>query len=376
MAESLEKSRGRLVYMLGIAALVTCLVLVCLLLLARHRAVTEESTRRLAGIKAGSRVQVALAKSSPREQILTFTGEARPYASVTLYAKVSGYLKKIMVDKGDRVERGELLALIDSPELENQYLAALADAGNKRNFANRELALVRDGIISKQEADDALAAAKTAEANCAALRSQKGYLVIRAPFAGIVTARFADPGALLQSAATGQTQALPIVTLSATERLRIYLYLDQKSSSQVRLGDRGMVADATRPEHKYSARVGRISGELDPKSRTMLCELDFANRPERIPAGGFVRVTLTLAAPAFVQVPALAVYSRGERSFVAVVGDGNRVSFRQVSVAESDGKLISLGGGVKEGERVALNPGTGLAEGDLVQPVPISTGKP
>jgi membrane fusion protein, multidrug efflux system len=363
-----EKSSGRLVHILGITALVTCLILICLMIFVRHRAVNKELDSRRAGIKAGAHVQVAVASPSPKERIITLTGEARPYANVTLYSKVSGYLKKINVDKGDRVERGDLLALIDSPELENQYQAALVDAKNKRVFANRELALVRDGIISKQEADDAVAAAKTAEANSAALRSQKGYLEIRAPFAGIVTARFADPGALMQSAATGQTQALPVVTLSATDRLRIYLYLDQKSAGQVKLGDRGVVADAARPELKFPAQVSRISGELDPRSRTMLCELDFANRPEKIPAGGFVQVSLTMAAPPYVQVPATAVYTRGEQSFVAVVGNDNRVAFRKVTVAESDGKLLSLSEGLKGGERVALNPGTGLTEGELVQP--------
>ncbi len=113
---------------------------------------------------------------APRERTITLTGEARPYANITIYSKVSGYLKEIRVDKGDRVERGQLLARIDSPELESQYRAALADAKNKRVFANRELVLVQDGIISKQEADDALAAAATSEANSAALRNQLGPL--------------------------------------------------------------------------------------------------------------------------------------------------------------------------------------------------------
>ena len=362
-------SSGRLVYILGIAALVICLVLIFLLVFFKHRSVTKELASRQAGIKAGTRVQVAVVTQAPRERTITLTGEARPYANITIYAKVSGYLKEIRVDKGDRVERGQLLARIDSPELGNQYRAALADAKNKRVFANRELALVQDGIISKQEADDALAAAATSEANSAALRSQMGYLQVRAPFAGVVTARFADPGALLQSAATGQTQALPIVTLSVTDRLRIYLYLDQKSAGQVRLGDRGVVADSARPEVRIPAQVSRISGELDPKSRTMLCELDLPNKPERIPPGGFVQVTLTMATPPYLQIPAEGVVTRGEQSLVAVVGNDNKVAFRKVTVADSNAKQVRISDGMQRGERVALNPGTGLTEGELVQPV-------
>jgi membrane fusion protein, multidrug efflux system len=369
MADHEDKSAGRLVHILGVCAVLACLILICLLLMLRHRSVSKEQQSRQADIRAGAHVQVAIVAPAPKERTITLTGEARPYASVTLYAKVSGYLKQIKVDKGDRVKQGQLLALIASPELESQYQAAHADARNKRVFANRELALVKDGIISQQEADDALTAARTAEANSAALKSQLGYLQVRAPFAGVVTARFADPGALMQSAATGQTQALPVVTLSTSDRLRIYLYLDQKSAGQVRLGDRAVVTDSARPESRFPAQVSRISGELDPKSRTMLCELDLDNTSGKIPAGGFVQVALTLAAPPYLQIPASAVYSQGEQSLVAVIGNDNRVSFRKVTIAESDGKLLKLSGGVQQGERVALTPGTGLTEGELVQPV-------
>ena len=109
-------SSGRLVYILGIAALVICLVLIFLLVFFKHRSVTKELASRQAGIKAGTRVQVAVVTQAPRERTITLTGEARPYANITIYAKVSGYLKEIRVDKGDRVERGQLLARIDSPD--------------------------------------------------------------------------------------------------------------------------------------------------------------------------------------------------------------------------------------------------------------------
>ena len=369
MADNEAKPEGRIVYLLGVAAVLLCLILVSLLLFFRHRSLRDEQQSRQAGLRAGSRVQVALASPAPSERRVTLTGEARPYATVTLYAKISGYLKEIRVDKGDRVGFGELLARIDSPELESQYQAALAEAKDKRAFANRELALLKDGIISRQEGEDAVAAAKSAEANAAALKTQKEYQLIRAPFAGVVTARFVDPGALLQSATTGQSSALPLVTLSKTDRLRVYLYLDQKSAGQVRLGDRAQVADVAKSAQKLPALVSRISGELDPRSRTMLCELDMDNSEGKLLAGGFVQATLTLAAPPYLQVPATAVYTREEKSFVAVVTGDNRVHFRQVTVAESDGKLIRLSEGVQEGERVALNPGTGLVEGELVQPV-------
>lgn len=369
MTESGSKPAGMIVYILGSIAIVVCISLVILLLFLRHRSVGKEQRNLQAGIRAGTRVQVVVARQSPRERKVSLTGEARPFVTATLYAKVSGYLKEIPVDKGDRVEKGALLARIDSPELESQYRAALADARNKRAFARRERALLKDGVISQQEADDALAAAKSAEATAAALKTQKEYQVIRAPFAGVVTARFADPGALLQSAATGQTGALPVVTLSRTVRLRVFLYLDQKSAAAVKIGDSAIVSDATRPDVKLPAKVSRISGELDPKSRTMLCELDIDNQEGKLLAGSFVQVMLTLAAPPSVQVPSTAVYTSEERSVVAVIDGNNRVRFREVRVADSDGKQVQLSEGVVAGERLALNPGTGLREDELVQPV-------
>jgi len=363
------KTGGKVVHLLGYTALVITVVLILLLVFFRHRSVEKEQRARQDALKAGTRVQVVEAAPPPSLRTLTLTGEARPYATATLYAKVSGYLKEIAVDKGDRVRAGSFIARIESPELDSQYRAALADAQNKRAFANRERALLKDGIISQQEASDAVAAASTAEANAAALRIQKEYQVIKAPFDGVVTARFVDPGALVQSAATGQTSALPVVTLSRLNRLRIYLYLDQKSAARVKVGDRAEVYDAARPERKLPATVSRISGELDPRSRTMLCELDMANPEAILLAGGYVQATLEIAAPPYPQVPASAVYTQEEKSYLAVVGADNRVHFREVTVSDSDGKQITVAEGVQVGERVALTPGTGLVEGELVQPV-------
>ncbi|GFO53956.1 RND transporter MFP subunit [Geomonas sp. Red276] len=364
-----EKSKVRLIHILGVSAVVVCLVTIVILLLVRRHDVSKEEKARAAGITSGARVQVAVANKGPAQRTLTFTGEARPYATATMYAKVSGYLKEIPVDKGDKVGKGDLLARLESPELVSQYRSVLADAVNKRTFAKRELSLLRDGIISQQEADDAVTAAKSAEANAAALRDQMRYLVIQAPFDGMVTARFADPGALVQTASAGQTAALPLVTLSKTDRLRVFIYLDQKSAGMVKVGDQATISDPARPERKLPGQVARISGELDPKTRTMLCEVDMDNYEQSLLAGGFVDVKLTVAAPPYVQVPATAVYTREEKTMVAVIGEDNRVRYRPVTVADSNGKQLRLSEGVREGDRVALNPGTGLTEGELVQPV-------
>ena len=213
------------------------------------------------------------------------------------------------------------------------------------------------------------AAAQVAEATAASLKVQKEYEVLRAPFNATVTARFADPGALVQNATTSQTATLPIVALSETDRLRVYVYLDQRNAAFVRVGNRAEVVDAARPEVRRSARVSRKSGEIDLKSRTLLVELDLDNREGRFLAGGFVQVTLKLQTPIYVQVPVDGLLVRGEKTFVGVVDSDNRVTFRSVTVVDSDGTRASLGSGLAAGERVVLNPGTGIVEGEVIQPV-------
>lgn len=147
---------------------------------------------------------------SDAERSVSLSGEARPYASVTLYAKVSGYVREIRVDKGDMVRRDQVLALLDSPETDRQYDAALADAHSKRLFTDRNSSLLKEGVVSQQDYDSAEAAARTAEATAESLRILKGYEAIHAPFSGTITARFVDPGALVQSATANQTAAQPV----------------------------------------------------------------------------------------------------------------------------------------------------------------------
>jgi RND family efflux transporter MFP subunit len=295
-------------------------------------------------------------------------GEARPYANVTLYSKISGYIQEIRVDKGDKVQADQVIAIIDSPELNKLHAAAVADAKNKRVDAERARYLLSTGSMSAQNAEAMETSAKVAEENSLALKAQKDYEVIRAPFAGTVTARYADPGALVQSADTSQTTALPVVTLSQTDRLRAYIYPDQKIASSVRVGDLVEVSDATRPEVKLSAAVSRTSGELDPKTRTLLVEIDLDNSRGEILANSFVQVKLSIRVPATVEIPAGALAIRDNKPHVAVVSKDDKVNFRSVSVLQSDGKRIRVLSGVREGERVVISPGEGLVEGEKVQP--------
>ena len=233
-------------YLLGFLVLAGAALLLHRLIKTQNARVITEVEARETVAKAGPRVLVARVKRAPAERTITLIGEANPFATATLYAKVSGYLKEIKIDKGDHVEQNQLLAVIESPETDHQYQSAAADARNKQVNAQRAAALVKRQMISQQDADQASTEAQMAAANVAMLGTLKGYEILRAPFAGTVTSRYADPGALLQSAAN----SLPLVTVAQTALLRVYVYPDQGDAVFVHAGTPAEIAmpRAARPQ--------------------------------------------------------------------------------------------------------------------------------
>jgi membrane fusion protein, multidrug efflux system len=364
-----EKKRGVPLVVGGVLVIIVAIILVAALVIKKEAGLREERSRLETGQKAGQRVYVVTATPAPDTRSVVMTGEARPYATVTLYSKVSGYIREIRVDKGEHVERGQVLAVIESPEIDRQVDAAAADARSKGEDARRARRLFPGKGISQQDLERAEAAAQIAEANLASALSQKEYELIRAPFAGTVTVRYVDPGALVQSAVNAQTTALPVVVVSRTDRLRVYVYMDQRNANFVRVGDQADILDTARPEVRLAAMVTRISGELDPRTRTLLTELEVGNHSGKILAGSFVQVNLRVRTGSHVEVPAEALTVRGEKPYVAVLGTDSKVRIRPVTIAESDGKTLRLREGIKAGEKVVVSPGAGLADGEHVQPV-------
>jgi RND family efflux transporter MFP subunit len=368
------RRRSALVYLAGLGALVLVAFGVITLDARRKSQAQADAQVREETVRRGPRVRLADVKRSSGVRHLVLQGEARPYAEVTLYAKVAGYLRDLRVDKGDRVKANQVLATVIAPELDAQYLAAEADARNKRVNAKRLTALAPSGVVSAQELEQGQAAADVAEATQAALSNQRDYRVIRAPFSGVVTARFADPGTLIQSAANAQSGAVPIVSVAKGDTLRVYVYLDQASASFVRAGDVATIRVPERPGWSRQAKVTRSSGALSPKTRTMQTEVDIENTDGAILPGSYVDVELDVKVPALLEIPAEALVMRGEKTAVAVVDGGSRVHYRPVVVADDDGQLVRLVSGVNQGERVALNLGSDTSDGSPVQVVePTST---
>jgi RND family efflux transporter MFP subunit len=344
-------------------------VVVALAAALKHFSVSRETSSRAAELAAGSRVRVAVAVLSAPARSVVLTGELKPYESVTLYAKVSGYLNEVSADKGDHVVKDQILGVIESPETDRQYDAAKADADNKSRIAERYKPLLEKKLVSQQEADQAFSDADIASSRLGQLKVMKEYEQLRAPFDGVVAARYADPGALVQNAETGSTGALPVFTVSKTDRLRVTFYVDQKDAPYVRKGTPVRVSLSERPEVGVNAFVTRTAGSLDDRSRTMLAEVELDNRDGRFVAGGFAQVALDVKAAPQLEIPVEGVVTRDNKTMAPVIV-GGRVSYRAVVLGDNDGRMVRVVSGLNPGDQVGLNLGNSVNDGDAVAVVP------
>jgi RND family efflux transporter MFP subunit len=267
------------------------------------------------------------------------------------------------------VREGQVIAEIDSAETDNQLASALMDLDNKRRNAKRARDLVASGAKSQQAIEQAETDARMAEARVAELGTMKSYESIRAPFDGKVTARFVDPGALIQNSTTNQTSNQPIVTMVDDRKLRINVYVEQRDVPNVHVGDLVDVSDGSNAERKLRAKIARTSGQLDPRTRTLFTELEVDNANQFLVPGSFAYVTLHVPLQSLPDIPVAGLIVRGVNTFVAGVGDDSLVHMRPVKVATTDGIRVSLAEGVKLGDKVAINLPDEVGDGSRVQPI-------
>jgi RND family efflux transporter MFP subunit len=319
------------------------------------------------GMARGPTVQVATVAEGPKERLISLLADTRPYQTATLYGKVSGYVTEIKVDRGDRVKSNDLLAIVASVETDQQFEAAQRDLDNKKRIWERQRDLLAHGYTSQQASDQAQTAFSMATATLAQNATWKSYEQIRAPFDGVVTARFVDIGALVQNSTTNKTSNQPVLTVGDDSRLRVNVYVEQRDVPFVHVGDLADVADGANADRKMQARIARTSSELDPRTRTLFVELDLDNRNHFLVPGSFAYVTLHVPVRSYPEVPVAGLIVRGTRTFIADVGDDKIVHLLPVTVATTDGIHASLAEGAKVGQSVALNLPDEVADGGRVQ---------
>jgi RND family efflux transporter MFP subunit len=313
-------------------------------------------------------------------QTLTLPANISPWYQATLYAKTPGYLKWIGSDKGDTVKKGQLLAEIDSPEVEQQFRQAEADYRIKQITFQRLMNVWKENpeVIAKQDVDVAEAAANGAKHVMENRRTLLAYTKVYAPFTGVITARFADPGALIQSAATTAMQAVPLFTIMDLDTLRVYVSVPQEAAMQAKPGVPAIITTRELPGQELRATITRTTNALDPATRSLLVEIDLPNPGHRLQPGMFVTTTLVLQEHAQVLAlpPAALVTSpNGKSVFIVEEGLAKRVP---VKTGLDDGVWIEITEGLQEGMDVVVVGKSGLTDGQPVQSSPstLPVGKP
>ena len=355
-------------YLGAFVVIVAAVILICVLTISKKNNVESETSHRAQIANAGPFIRTASPILSPAQTTITLEGDALPYASTTLFAKIGGYLHSIAVDKGDEVKQGQTLAVIESPETDQQYMSALADFQNKTKINDRNQKLLTEKLISPETAEQGETDAEIAKQTLAVDKTNKGYEIITAPFSGRITGRFVDRGALIQNAVNQETTTQPLVSIAQVDRLRVEVYLDQRYASFVHVGDPVEITVPERPVFVLNATVTRYTGELDPQTRMQLVEIEVPNRDREIVPWSTVNVSLKVSLPAQIEIPAEALIVRKDKFFVPIVDAENKISYREVHIGANNGKTIEILDGLSGNEKIGLNLGSGVPEGSRVQP--------
>jgi RND family efflux transporter MFP subunit len=312
------------------------------------------------------------------ESSVTLPGTLQGFVQSPISARASGYLKRWTRDIGSRVEKGELLAEIESPEIDQQLSQAIA----ARQQAEAGLALARStlkrweelrttGMVPQQQLDErrgaeaqAVATLAAAEANVERLRQLQAFKRITAPFSGVITKRNVDVGDLIDAGA-----ARPLFVLTQTDPLRVYLDVPQAYAHLVKTGQPVTIRQSEIRGKEFRGEVARTAGSIDAATRTMQVEVALSNRDGALLPGAYVQATLALKGGGGIVVPANALMFRGEGMHVAAVDDAGKVKLMPVKLGRNYGQSVEVLQGIKGNERLVLNPSDSLAEGDVVQVV-------
>ena len=336
-------------------------------------------------VAQGDNQPVDVQVTKPTRRLLVYSvtlpANVSPRYQTTLYAKVSGYLKWIGPDKGDAVKKDQILAIIDAPEVEEQYHQAQSDYHIKRLTSERLAKVWKESpdVIAKQDVDVAEAATQSAKHLVDQRMALRDYTKVRAPYAGIITARFADPGALIQVATASSAGAIPLFTIMDLDTVRVYTNVPQDDSSWVQPGiTKASVIVKGLEGRAFTGTVTRSTLALDPSTRSLLVEIDLPNPDHALRPGTFVEVSLGLREiPDALVLPPQAVISGPKGKSVFIV-DASRAKSVPVQTGISDGRWIEIASGLSGDEEVVVVGKRKLLDRALVSSAPFNLpeGKP
>jgi len=373
----------------GLAGMLMIVVAICTYLYVRetgeHASSTSPSVHSSGAPHDGSKptesdqapVDVQVTKPVRRELVYTITLPANiaPLYQTTLYAKVSGYLKWIGPDKGDTVIRNQVLAVIDAPEVEEQYQQAVSDYKIKKLTHERLAKVWKESpdVIAKQDVDVAEAAYQGAKHSMEQREALRGYTRVRAPYNGTITARFADPGALIQVATASATGAIPLFTIMDLNTVRVYANVPQDESSWIVPGKTKatlILKDAA--DRSFSGTVTRSTLALDPSTRSLLIEIDLPNPDHALRPGTFAEVVVGLREiPHALVLPPQAVISGTNGKSLFIVDQGRAKSI-PIQTGITDGVSMEITSGLSGDEEVVVVGKRKLLNGASVHASPFN----
>ena len=355
-------------YLAWVVAIVVVLCALGAFMVARSRKLNQQAQARAQEQQRGLRVLVQPVYHPPAVRTLELPATLRGYTETPIYAKVSGYLRSIKVDKGVRVKKGQLLAVLEAPELDQQVANARATYNLNAITDQRNQTLARENIVPRQTADESHNTMLAAKANVEQLQAMEGYKFITAPFTGVVTARYVDPGALIPQTTTS-TANTPILSIATLSPLRVYSEVPQALAPFIRDGDPATVTVSEYAGQKFEGKITRHPEALTAATRTMLVEVDLPNRDQTLFPGMYARVTLQVTAPVAVRmVSDDALVFRDGKPFVPVVRE-NRLKLVPVTLGFDDGVNVEVTGDLSDQDLVAVNVGQAARDGEQVQPI-------
>ena len=345
----------------------------------------SEATRRAA-------VVVTTVHAAERDRPLSLPGETAAWLESTIYSRVNGYVAAWTVDIGDHVHKGQVMALIDTPELDAQLAAAqaqlhAAQAQVRVREAESEFATTtyerwRDspkGVVSEQEReakradyDSAIARLNAARAQVALnqaevdnISTMTQFKHVTAPYDGIVVERRIDIGNLVTAGSTAATS--PLYRISQDRPMRVFVDVPQSASADLlRAGIPVQVRTGALPGRVFEGAVTRTSEAINPQARTLKVEVDLPNRERLLIPGMYVDVGFSVDQTGRPQIPAAALLFRPKGPQVALIDADSRVRFVNVTIARDEGNVVELASGVKPGDKVALNISSQIADGEQV----------
>ncbi len=325
-------------------------------------------------------VNVATPEQKGAGTPLQLPGRIEAYTQAPMYARVSGYLKSWKVDIGGKVKAGQLLAEIETPDLDQQLLQAKADLASAQaneslaaTTAKRWQAMLASDSVAKQEVDEKTgdytakrALANAAKANVDRIEATKSYARIVAPFDGVVTARNTDVGALINEGSSGAAQ--PLFVVSDVSKLRVYVQVPQAFVPSIPAGATAQLTVPEYPGRTFTAKVDASAQAVNASSGSTLLQLSVDNADGKLMPGSFTNVQFKLDANAAgLRVPASALIFNASGLHLATVGSDNKVTFKTVTIQHDYGKTVEIGSGISANDRVIDSPPDGLVDGDQVK---------